>query len=217
MNIFFLAIDPKLCAIYHLDKHVVKMIIEYAQLLSTAHRILDGVLISKSNYKLSDYRENILYKTTHINHPSAIWARQYKENYEWLYMLFCSLCDEYTYRYGKIHLCDKKLREILKFTPNNIYKLDNKNNWIGPTPAMPDECKVIGNNLLSYHNYYRQYKTHIAIWTKRDIPIWYYKNISNILNDNLYMFIVRQGLERLIINKFIKETDISTIINKYFV
>ena len=42
MNIFFLNTDPKVCAQEHLDKHVVKMIVEYAQLMSTAHRLLDG-------------------------------------------------------------------------------------------------------------------------------------------------------------------------------
>lgn len=220
MNIFFLALDPKICAMYHLDKHVVKMIIEYAQLLSTAHRVLDGDLVNKRHYKLYDDRENTLYKTTHINHPSSIWTRQYKQNYIWLYMLFCELCDEYTYRYGKIHLCDKKLRTLLKDPPYNIPVLDDNNTWIGPTPAMPDECKVNGNNLLSYHNYYRQFKTHIAVWTKRDTPKWYYNNSSTHIQHNLhntvYMFIVRYGVESLIKNEFIKQADVSIIINKYF-
>ena len=44
MNIFYLHKDPKVCAEQHLDKHVVKMLIEYAQLMSTAHRMLDGVM-----------------------------------------------------------------------------------------------------------------------------------------------------------------------------
>ena len=42
MNIFYLDRHPKICAEYHCDKHTVKMIIEYAQLMSTAHRVLDG-------------------------------------------------------------------------------------------------------------------------------------------------------------------------------
>ena len=43
MNIFYLHNDPKVCAELHVDKHVVKMIVEYAQLLSTAKRMTDGI------------------------------------------------------------------------------------------------------------------------------------------------------------------------------
>ncbi len=45
MNIFYLDHDVYKCAEMHNDKHTVKMILEYAQLLSTAHRFLDGTLI----------------------------------------------------------------------------------------------------------------------------------------------------------------------------
>ena len=84
MNIFYLHNDPKTCAELHNDKHVVKMILEYAQLLSTAHRFIDGVPSvdrgtrtgrQRTSYILSDSRDAVLYRATHINHPSAIWAR----------------------------------------------------------------------------------------------------------------------------------------------
>lgn len=91
MNIFYLHSDAKECAVMHCDKHVVKMILETAQLLSTAHRLLDG----------ND--DPILYKATHKNHPSAIWTRKSQKNYLWLTSLLQNLCQEYTYRYGKIH------------------------------------------------------------------------------------------------------------------
>ena len=42
MNIFYLHEDPIQNIKWHVDKHVVKMATEYAQLLSTAHRFLDG-------------------------------------------------------------------------------------------------------------------------------------------------------------------------------
>jgi len=84
MNIFYLDPDPQICAEMHNNKHCVKMILEYAQLLSTAHRVLDGVITEgvsptgrkRKSYVLSDARENILYSATHINHPSAIWVRK---------------------------------------------------------------------------------------------------------------------------------------------
>ena len=92
MNIFYLHDTPVTCAQYHTDKHVVKMIIEYAQLLSTAHRLVDGD------------EGLVLYKATHKNHPSAIWARRSAQNYAWLYYHMMELGREYEKRYGKKHL-----------------------------------------------------------------------------------------------------------------
>lgn len=115
MNIFYVHSDPVICAQQHVDKHVVKMILEYAQLMSTAHRILDGVEtvgLSKSGRKakrwvLPDEREDALYKASHINHPSAKWCRHSLANYQFLFKLWIELMREYHYRYGKsIHQCD---------------------------------------------------------------------------------------------------------------
>ena len=100
MNIFYLDHDHTTCAKYHNDKHCVKMILEYAQLLCTAHRELDG-----DNCMHPD----VLYKATHKNHPSAVWTRQCSRNYIWLYYLWRELCKEYTYRYGKEHASWTKL------------------------------------------------------------------------------------------------------------
>ncbi len=65
MNIFYLDSDPRICAQMHNDKHCVKMILEYAQLLSTAHRVIDGVLtvgVSDSGRKkrLIDFLTNVI-------------------------------------------------------------------------------------------------------------------------------------------------------------
>ena len=98
MNIFYINDSLQLCAQQHLDKHVVKMPIEQIQLLSTAHRVLDGMShLTKSKtgrnvvrYFLPESRENTLYSATHINHPSAIWARKSVSNYKYLYSLFNS-------------------------------------------------------------------------------------------------------------------------------
>ena len=99
MNIFYLSNDVNDCAKQHVDKHVVKMIIEYAQLMSTAHRVLDGHMYmdkTKNNRNIKRWRlhsnlESIVYKASHINHPSAIWVRESKEHYMWLYDLFVAL------------------------------------------------------------------------------------------------------------------------------
>ena len=184
MNIFYLSNDPVEAAQAHLDKHVVKMILEYAQLLSTAHRIIDGserVVLSNSGRKkkvweLNDQRNELLYSATHINHPSAIWARSSSCSYEWLYRLFCATCDEYTHRYGKIHVTDTKLRNVLKQHPKHIGK--SVYGWLGPTPAMPDECKVANDALASYKRYYIDKKADMAKWTNREPPDWFIEGLK---------------------------------------
>lgn len=176
MNIFYLDRDVRKCAQMHLDKHVVKMIIEYAQLMSTAHRYCDGEeYIDKTangrkikRWRLNDGREAQLMKASHINHPSAIWLRQSKENYVWLYQMWVCLLQEYTFRYGKIHAC-ARLLDALAEIPHALQEKP----FTEPTPAMPDECKIPGDSLGSYHKYYNERKAHFAKWTKRPVPVWY--------------------------------------------
>lgn len=175
MNIFYLHNDPRICAQQHVDKHCVKMILEYAQLLSTAHRVLDGTLtdvISNSGrrkkvYTINDSRDGILYSATHINHPSAVWVRQSDTNYKWLYSLFIELMTEYTYRYGKTHATDR-LSIALKSPPKNI----PQGSFTEPTPAMPDEYKVAGDSVQSYKNYYLGDKKRMFSWKNRETPSW---------------------------------------------
>ena len=180
MNIFFLSLDPKESAEMHLDKHVVKMILEYCQLLSTAHRYLDGVQIIElspknrkiKRWKLNDERDEKLYKATHVNHPSAVWCRQGTENYKWLHSLLVCVCTEYTFRYGKVHKSQRDgIVDMLSSTPKSIpIKL-----FSPPTLAMPDECKIDGDAIASYQKYYNEKKQHIASWKKRNTPTWFQK------------------------------------------
>ena len=158
MNIFYLHTDPRVAARYHNDKQVVKMILESAQMLSTAHRELD------------DDVDDILYRSTHKNHPSTKWARENITNYMWLYFLFEALCDEYTHRYGKVHLTDKKLRNILQHNPKNI---SPDSSFIQPPQCMPDEYKIEGNSVKAYRNYYMGEKSGFAKWSKRRKPLWW--------------------------------------------
>ena len=180
MNIFYLHKDVKLCAEMHNDKHCVKMILEYAQLLSTAHRVLDGTIgtgLSPSGRKKTTYTlsntmlDGILYSATHVHHPSAAWVRQSSENYIWLANMLLALCEEYTYRYGKVHKVERDglCYVLLKNVPKNI----ESKGWSEPTPAMPDDVKVPGDSVASYRNYYIKNKTHLANWKNRKVPDWY--------------------------------------------
>lgn len=140
MNIFYLDTDPNTAAQWQCDRHVVKMILESAQLLSTAHRELDG----------DEHADEVgMYKRTHKNHPSAVWARESTSHYRWLYKHFYALCDEYRYRYGKEHLTWKKLGEALSESPDNC----PVSGWNDPPQCMPDVYKH-ASTVQAYRNYY---------------------------------------------------------------
>lgn len=188
MNIFYLSRSPVQSAEWHCDKHVVKMIIEYAQLLSTAHRVLDGkqYIEEKRNvggsrkikrWKLDSDLESVLYKASHISHPSAIWARANDDNYAWLANLLCSLCEEYTHRYGKYHKVEQTglCYILLKNLPKNIPIGD----FFDPPPAMKEQYKIPGNSIMSYRKYYIEDKSRFAKWKNRPIPQWYMEGLKN--------------------------------------
>lgn len=189
MNIFYIHPDAKICAQQHLSKHVNKMVIEYAQLMSTAHRVLDGEVyteLSKNGrrikrWRLDDMREPALMKASHINHPSAIWCRDNNQNYQYLFTLWLHLLDEFKYRYGKEHACSR-LIPLLMHNPKNI----NCGEFYPPNPAMPSELKIVSDDpkpgrkydvLKSYRNYYNEAKRAFASWrgpvNSRPTPEWY--------------------------------------------
>jgi hypothetical protein len=173
MNIFYLDQNLKLCAIYHCNKHVVKMILEYAQLLYTAI----WVICENPKEYLSVAPLNGSgkhgYRPTHQNHPSAIWTRECLENYQWLCQLAMEVCAEYTYRYGKIHSCQVHIEWLRDHPPPGLSRSPDG----GITEfrcAMPDQYKVEGDPIKSYRNYYQGDKRAIAEWApKRSAPDWY--------------------------------------------
>lgn len=185
MNVFFLDKDEELCAQYHNDKHSSKMCVEYAQLLSTAHRVLDGEMwqgktqngrnIKRWFLYDPDMNSN-LYLACHVNHPSAIWTRESRDNYMWLYRMWVALGKEYTHRYSRVHESLRKLEDYLRFPPMNI----KSNGFSEPPPAMKQfpQCIVEGDSIRSYRNYYWEAKRDFCIWTNREEPTWWqeYKN-----------------------------------------
>lgn len=157
MNIFRLDDDPHVCAQYHNDRHVVKMVTEYCQLLSTAHRCSG-----------SDYDE--LYQSTHVNHPSNIWIRQGRDNYAYVYQLLCELVREFDYRFDSTkHQRAKSLLDVLSKTPKRIP--------VGGTPmllAMPAKYEH-PSPVSAYRSYYIGDKQHLAVWSGRSVTEWYIK------------------------------------------
>ena len=161
MNIFFLDRKPDTAAEMHCDKHCVKMILEYAQLLSSAHRVLDG-----------DDAHPDLYKVAHKNHPSTIWTRSSSQHYDWLFRLFRMVSAEYSIRYSKetfkVHTTWEKLGKLLETAPKNI----KDNGWTDPPQCMPDYCKK-PNTVDAYRTYYLQEKASFAKWNYTNQPKWW--------------------------------------------
>lgn len=160
MNIFYFYKSPTLSAQAQPDKMLVKMPLETAQMLCTAHRELDG----------DEYAdEQGLYQRAYWNHPCTIWARESSANYWWLYSHFIALGSEYTYRYGKIHKSIRKLWKPLFKIPDNI----TKGKLTPLAQAMPEEYKD-ENPITAYRNYCINEK-HYAKWQRgRDKPSWWH-------------------------------------------
>jgi len=148
MNIFYLDKDPVVAARVQYNKHVVKMILESAQMLCTAHHC----------YGDSEQKSNVPYRQAHLNHPSTIWARGSRTTYMWLYDHMIALGKEYTKRYGKEHLTIAKCRDFLSTPPKHI----QGDEWVEPPQCMPDEYKVEGNSVEAYWNYYEGEKHSVA-------------------------------------------------------
>jgi hypothetical protein len=159
MNIFFLSFDPKTAAEHHCDKHVVKMILETAQLLYSSHWVTDSTRLPAGAYKLA-----------HKNHPCSIWVRESIDNYMWLVRLGQALCQEYRFRYGdKTHKTEAHIEWLCQNPPAIPAK-----GFTTVRLAMPDEYKM-EDPIDSYRMYYRENKLKIrgiVKYTKREKPEW---------------------------------------------
>lgn len=153
MNIFVLDTDIRTCARYHADQHVVKMILESAQMLCT---------VVNQNGGASPY------KSTHTRHPCTLWAGASLSNWKWLYRLSLALNDEYRHRYCKTS--DHKSAGVVKtLSPPSI-------NDIGLTEfaqVMQKGFRVPGDAVKAYRRFYINEKSHFVKWTRRKVPMWF--------------------------------------------
>lgn len=152
MNLFILDNDPIQAAKWACDAHCIKIILEDSQLLCTVFN-LQGITSP--------------YKTTHKNHPVAIWVRESLANFDWALTHGFALCQEYTERYNKVHKC----QEVLNWCQNNKHLLNFDKVELTPfAQAMPDDCKH-SDAVTAYRNYYIKYKQHLFKW-KQNRPYW---------------------------------------------
>jgi len=189
VNIFVLNECPTQSAKEMCDKHIVKMPIETAQMLSTVHRMLDGqpyIDRGKSGRKVKRWRHKtdlafpqgpLLYKATMMNHPCTIWARQCYGNYRWLAEHGIALSDEYTRRYGRRHGSLSILRYCYYNVPQNLSTDASQTAF---AQAMPDDLKVSGDAVSAYRQYYIREKARFATWkTPAEMPNWFFEGISS--------------------------------------
>ena len=188
MNIFYVDKNPVTAAKMMCDKHIIKMILESAQMLCTAKRVLDGTEYfdtTKNGRKIKRWRlensneEAIIYKAGWLKHPSTQWVMRSAYNYIWLFNHFMALNQEYKLRWQKNvnHVSVDKLAELLKHPPKNAPL-----NVIGTDadPAMPDHCKIAGDVVGSYRKYYILEKRRFAKWEKHGavMPEWFKEGIN---------------------------------------
>lgn len=159
MNIFALDKSPRLAAQYQADVHVVKMVLESAQLLCSPFE-----------------PGKAPYKRTHYNHPCAKWVRESENNYIWLVNHAWALAEEFEFRYQKKH----KSHKVIDWCALNAYQLKLPQIIMTPfAQAMPDQYKHT-DAIVAYRNYYIGAKQNISKWNKgRNKPDWY-----NLINEN---------------------------------
>ena len=180
MNIFILSWCVQECAEWHFDMHVVKMIVELAQLLCTAHWQLN-----RPEKNERRFAKKLIYRETHKNHPCALWVRAHINNYRFTVKLAKALCQEYYFRYGqdknKRHktetVIDFLSRHEPKYTRNDNLVLIGPHKVTKPAQAMFDVYRVENDAISAYRKYYQSNeKQHLCNWKKRDKPHWFHNN-----------------------------------------
>lgn len=166
MNLFFLDFDPKKCAEYHCDKHVVKMLLELVQLMYTAHHFHKSILPENKYKPIKNYK-----------HPTCLWVCTSLENYKYTSLVAIELAYEYTKRYHKIHKCQEHAEWLLE----NVPSFESEVPEYAPETffsdkliplAMPDDCKGY-DTVQSYRKYYKVHKRHFVKWTNTPVPYWF--------------------------------------------
>ena len=164
MNIFILSACPIEAAKQQCDKHVVKMPVESAQMLASALRRHGATDID-----MPFTSKGTPYQGGYPHHPCTVWAGETRNNFLWLCEHGIALSAEYTYRYNKLHACDKAIRHMTKFA--NLIPVGPRTSFV---QAMPDQYKIHNAPIKAFRKYYLGDKSRFATWNKgRDAPSWW--------------------------------------------
>ena len=187
MNIFILHWKQRKAARWHVDKHIVKMLLETCQLLYTAHWVLfypllreykSAIALSKAQKQLEvpEYMWSaplsksgeIGYRPCHVSHPCQKWTRVCSGNYLWLAELGIELAKEYQFRFKKIHSCEKHIKWLIDNLPLDIKMFPRR----GFPVAMDQKYKISNDPIVCYRHYYREGKKDLIKYTRRVLPHW---------------------------------------------
>lgn len=179
MNIFYFDNDPECCAMQYIDKHVIKMILESAQILSTVYRLKRGqettILQNGRRVKkfiIDDITLNSqLYQATHIHHPAVQWTLFSYQNFIFLKQLMIAINNEYQWRYN--HTTPHKSMFILDYIQNLSLKDFEQDQMTTPISCMDQQYIISDSPIINYRNYYIHAKSQFATWKKRESPHWF--------------------------------------------
>ena len=186
MNVFIFDSDHKKRAEMHCQQHLPKLILEQVQLMSAAHRMIDGKVVEgvspngrkRKEYKLSDPKMNeVVYAASHTGHPCTLYTKETVDNYIWIWEHTKALADEYTYRTGKVHKSWIDLGQVLSNPPRGL----TATGLTEPPQCMPEQYKEAGDAVQGYRNYFNAEKQILqnrpADWGCRPVPYWFERKI----------------------------------------
>lgn len=176
MNIFVLDEDPAKAARDLCNKHVVKMIIESAQILSTVYRLAMEERRSLPAKDAETYPR--LYKATHIHHPVTKWVRSSIHNTDWLWQHLLAIESEYNARYNQRREKQYKAWSVIRELDGHRSGIWNGHgDWRLHTPfvqCMPEQYQNQGDAVAAYRAFYRGEKARFAKWEPHAAePTWW--------------------------------------------
>lgn len=184
MNIFVLDRNPVVAAQMQCDSHVVKMIVECAQMLSAAVDVnYKFMLRGNSQVKPSEQLGLPGYPPAHIKHPCTMWTIESLGNYKWLVKHMRALCLEYSRRYKKVHKCEGLLMIYEGQIPHLFFPKNKRTQFV---QAMPDKYKD-KDPVKAYRNFYNMDKFVFAKWKDGNAPSWFTgapQYVVELENDN---------------------------------
>lgn len=161
MNLFILDFMPVTAAQYNCDRHVIKIILEAVEMMAYA-------------YDADDFKPlKWVHKANrHLNHPMSRWVRASRQNFDWTYQHAVALCQEYTFRYDKVHSYEQHVQWIGMNMPIDNLSNFGQTDWPRCFGPWKDILETTNNAVQDYRKYYMVAKR-FATWKKRPIPDWY--------------------------------------------
>jgi len=185
MNIFILSeereplLHYKQQAMFHLDRHVVKMIAESTQMLVTSLVTTYNAGKLAAAPQIANSMPCKPLSASMTKHPCTQWACASIEHFNYLACLALQLCHEHRYRYPLS--AEHAYMPWLQALVTELTRLG-----LGPEADLPTQFAIAVKNvnkrsiaadhllaLDTYRDYYVRDKRSFATWKKRMKPVWF--------------------------------------------